>query len=340
VERRQGGTGLGLAISRRLAQAMGGDITVASTPGKGSIFTARFGFQRLRDAEPATATQTSDRHVLLAMDGAIERRALGLCIQGAGLASEGCSLADAPRIVAEAARLGVPFTALIVDGRESVEEAREVLRLVTAAAGAEPVNAMVLLDTGAKAAFAGFRAAGYDAYLTRPARPQSVLVHLGALKAPPVEPDVAAVAVPAVVPTLSWHPSVLLVEDNDINALLATRMLEKAGCRIERARDGRVAVDRMQDVLDGSRPAYDIVLMDSHMPVLDGLEATRLVRSLFAKSDARCPPIIAVTANAFEEDRRRCLAAGMDDYLAKPFELADLYGILERWRPAAPRSAS
>ena len=87
-------------------------------------------------------------------------------------------------------------------------------------------------------------------------------------------------------------------------------------------------------MLDGVEQPYDIVLMDAHMPVLDGLEATRAIKVLFAAQEdggASCPPIIAVTANAFDEDRRRCLEAGMDDYLAKPFDREELHRLLERW---------
>ena len=174
-------------------------------------------------------------------------------------------------------------------------------------------------------------------------RPGSVLHHLGAgTQAIPEPEPVAARPTPSQMPPLSWQPSVLLVEDNDINALLARCLLEKAGCTITHARNGRIAVDWMQEVTSGARKPFDIILMDAHMPVLDGLEATRLIKEMIPKEGIdghHCPPIVAVTANAFDEDRRRCLAAGMDDYLAKPFELADLHAILERWKPAL-RSAA
>ncbi len=116
---------------------------------------------------------------------------------------------------------------------------------------------------------------------------------------------------------------VLLVEDNDINALLARRMLEKSGCRVIHVRDGRAAVDAIV-----ATPDYDIVFMDLHMPVLGGIEATQEIHELKLK---RRPPIVALTANAFAEDRARCREAGMDDYLAKPFEHAELAAILDRW---------
>ena len=126
----------------------------------------------------------------------------------------------------------------------------------------------------------------------------------------------------------------LLVEDNDINALLARRMLEKVGCKVRHCVNGREAVEAIRRVLaDLDRP-YDIVLMDAHMPVLDGAGATRIIRELYAQPEADAaepPPIVAVTANAFDEDRRHCLEAGMDDYLAKPFDREALHRLLEKW---------
>jgi CheY-like chemotaxis protein len=127
---------------------------------------------------------------------------------------------------------------------------------------------------------------------------------------------------------------VLLAEDNDIGALLARHLLERAGCQVKICSNGQDAVDAMRRAIAGEEPAYDLVLMDAHMPVLDGLEATKQIRKLYrAKGNAALPspPIIAVTASAFEEDRRRCLAAGMDDYLAKPFDAEELSGLIDRW---------
>jgi CheY-like chemotaxis protein len=127
--------------------------------------------------------------------------------------------------------------------------------------------------------------------------------------------------------------SVLLAEDNDINALLACTVLEKAGARVVRAGNGADAVARVQEAL-GGRQRFDLVLMDIHMPDMDGVEAARRIRALYpegALPGAARPPIVALTANAFAEDRAAYLEAGLDDYLAKPFEKADLAALLERW---------
>lgn len=333
VRRRLGGTGLGLAISRRLAQAMAGDIFVASEPGKGSTFTAvvRLKRDRSQAMPPAPAMPPVGRHVMLALDRPIERRALGLALEGAGVPVEDGSLAGAGRLIDAAAAAGEPFTTILVDGSSDREEAARLIVRAREAAPGGNVQGIVVLDTSAKAAFPELQSAGFDAYLVRPVRPQSLLACIETGFAETREP-VAVAAPQRDRPSRAAEAiSVLLVEDNDINALLARRLLEKAGCEVREYVNGREAVEAFRRILAGSDAPVDLVLMDLHMPVLDGLEAARAIRQLYASRALKCPPIVAVTANAFDEDRRQCLDAGMDDYLTKPFDREDVSRLLDRW---------
>ena len=226
------------------------------------------------------ASPIGSHHVLLALDRAIERRALRLSLEGAATPLQECTVAVAAALVSAAAAAEVPFTALIVDGNSGRDTAVQLLDRATAANGGE-VQGIVVLDTAAKADFAQFRDVGFAAYLVRPVRASSMLTHIG------VAPER-----PGPIPGLQ-KPSrraraqaagarVLLVEDNDINALLARRMLEKAGCVVQLAINGRDAVEALRRVLAGADRRYDLVLMDVHMPVLDGLEATRAIKLMFA----------------------------------------------------------
>jgi CheY-like chemotaxis protein len=127
---------------------------------------------------------------------------------------------------------------------------------------------------------------------------------------------------------------ILLVEDNDINALLARRMSEKAGCSVVHAPSGPAALACCERLLAEPGTGIDVILMDIHMPEMDGFETAMRLRRLYAASAQTAPAIVALTANAFAEDRKRCLEAGFDDYLAKPFDRSELEALLDKWCPA------
>ncbi|MGA7457943.1 MAG: ATP-binding protein, partial [Methyloceanibacter sp.] len=345
--RRHSGTGLGLAISKRLVDEMGGRIGVISVPGAGATFTVDLPF-----AVPAQAASlgaswpkpTDGEKVLLVLEGDME--ASLVCDQ---LAAMGASVArvplkDAERIATEAAANGVPFTALLTDRAGVAAGAGRLIGLLRKAPGlGQQQRTAVIIDPSERGDIPSFRAEDFNFYLVRPVRPFSLLNQLfGDLDETQPKSIDAATSVrrrTRASRAAAKGLSILLAEDNDINALLACTVLEKSGARVVRVRDGAEAIVKASAALgETNGRGFDLIFMDIHMPDMDGIEAARRIRALYPDDAAPAhgrPPIVALTANAFAEDRAAYLEAGLDDYLAKPFEKADLAALLARWKHPA-----
>lgn len=313
AERRAQGTGLGLAISRRLARAMGGDISFKSKIGKGSIFT--FWVSAGPAAEKATPSRIDAPPIVVATRSAILGRILRLQLQSFNVTS--FRFVDDIKEAAFALRENAGAL-LLCDHELAAENAGDALDAAW--------RALVLLSPNERGAIESLRQMGFDGYLIKPVRQSTLMREIarGGGRIESVAPA-AAKSQPAVI---NRALKILLAEDNQINAILATTLMRRAGHKVDIAQNGEEAVTA---VVAGN---YDIVFMDMHMPVVDGLEASRRIRALDGAPSQ--VPIVALTANAMSADRQKCLAAGMNDFLSKPFEPADLHQMLARWATGAP----
>jgi CheY-like chemotaxis protein len=298
-----GGAGLGLAIARRLALAMDGEVGVEPRPGGGARFWFEADFQALPgSAPPAVLTA---RKVGVVSPNAIVREAASQQIEGCG---------------------GKAVVAEDLDGLLAATQFGDVILVDHAlATGSRLIRrpperrAIILLAPEDRALIGRYRRSGFAGYLIKPLRRASlaerVLIAAGAEQsnAGSVEDErIATAAAPG--------KRVLLVEDNPINALLARALLTREGCAVDHATSGDDAIAAVK-VGD-----YDLVLMDMRMPGLTGVETAHALRILGVTT-----PIVALTANAFEDDRHACLAAGMNDFLVKPMSPDTLRAMLTRW---------
>ncbi|HET6507563.1 MAG TPA: response regulator [Baekduia sp.] len=337
--RRFGGTGLGLAISRQLARMMGGDLTVASTVGQGSDFAFVIPFAAA-EAEPATVRPPIELRglkVLAVDDTATNRRVLEAYLGSWGMRVTSCPDGqEALDALHRAAERGEPFDVAILDFNMPRMDGVELARAISAAPALRSVRMVMLTSSGTGHAAA--REAGVTEFLTKPVRQSrlydaiaSAMYHAtGAQQARVREAhdkEVEATMAPGG-GTGDEGALILIAEDHDVNRILMEKLLDKRGHRTIAAATGLEAV-RL-----ATESAVDLVFMDCQMPELDGYAATRRIREREVGRGIGRLPIVAMTAHAMAGDREKCLAAGMDDYVAKPLRPDEVDAMLARWLPA------
>jgi hypothetical protein len=318
--RRFGGTGLGLAISRQLVELMGGRLTVNSAPGKGSTFSFELAVP-LADSsvQPAAPPRNLDGlRVLVVHDNAAARMLIGRTLRAwSADTTEVASLAEAL-----SASAGATYDAVVIND-ESIAEAMSLWSEVRSRHG-EGLRTVLLLSFVSLGSDAAPGASLLDTQLTKPLRIEELYRALNACGngSTPVAERTIAVNRPAgMLPPLTGR--VLVVEDQPLNREVAIGMLTSLGLEVQTAHHGQQALEFLET------RSFDAVLMDCEMPVMDGFSATAAVRSREAPGIRI--PIIALTADVTSAGRAACLAAGMDDYLAKPFRREAMHNILSRW---------
>jgi PAS domain S-box-containing protein len=307
--RKYGGTGLGLAISQRIVQRMGGEIEVQSALGKGSTFSFTVPLAGLGEPRAFTPPDLNDKAVMIVVPGAIEGALLARRLGRWG--AKTCAVEDAQ--VTAALLPEREWNALLIDHALGAEAVQSVLT----AARQTVEKRVILVPPSARPELAALKEAGITGYLIKPVRAASLAARLTSMPSDAVADDEIKEMPARTLPGKGL--SILIAEDNDINALLARALLAKLGHRPAVASSGEAAVESWQAAETAGAP-YDLVLMDVHMPGVDGYEATRRIRVAESERGANRTRIIALTANAAAEDRAACLASGMDGVVTKPLD--------------------
>jgi two-component system, sensor histidine kinase and response regulator len=328
--RRYGGTGLGLTISARLVEMMGGKLRMESEIEKGSTFFFDACFRIATDAPAgrslADAALLRGLQVLVVEDNRTNRKILDEMLTSFGMA---------PRLVPDAVSAlrelntaytsHAPYQMVITDGCMPEIDGFQLVEIIRGNPNFEKLPIVMLTSMGLRGDAARCRAIGINAYLNKPVK-QSEL--LQAIQIVVGEGSQGTRRTPVTRHTLRENQKrlrILLAEDQPINQRVAVTMLTQCGHNVELARDGREAVSHFD------QHRYDLIFMDVQMPELDGFEATTEIRRREEAAGRERTPIIAMTAHAMAGDRERCLAGGMDDYLAKPIDFERLLSLLERW---------
>ncbi len=329
--RRFGGTGLGLAISRQLVEMMGGEIGVESTPGSGSLFWIGLSLPVAPEPKPLCLAELKGIRVLLVDNDPANRRVLRGQLEQLGVEVD--TVADVEQAVTalRTQRAGNTFQLVLLDRHIGGISGERLARVIREEEGFSELPLILLSSIAERGDAERYQHAGYAAYLSRPVSSetlgQTLASVLGTWEGRQAQTFITRHKLEesdkyAAGNSKRFNGRVLVVEDNPANQVVAVSILRKLGLEPSVVHNGRQAVEELVNA------DYDLVFMDCQMPEMDGYEASRKIRR---QERGERIPLVALTANVMDGDREKCLAAGMDDFLAKPFTRAEMVAVLERW---------
>ncbi len=330
--RKYGGTGLGLSICRKIAALMKGQVWAQSKEGEGTTFFFRAVLHKAAEGTSSSPARTIPNlqgvKILVVDDNKANTEIVRAVLGKAGM--EVTALCDemmTVAVLAAAEDAHQPFQAAILDLQMPLISGLELARRIRTSSLIQPDIPLLAYTSSTERVAQKCKDAGFTAFLTKPARRQILLRTIAGIiqtKGEDCEPNEKKLVTQySIREKLKLATRILLVEDNPVNQKLATVILSKAGYQVTTVANGKQAVD----AFTGTPDAFDTILMDIQMPVMDGYAATRCIR----QKGFAAVPIIAMTANAMSGDRELCLEAGMNDYISKPIKREIVFRVLEKW---------
>ncbi len=329
TSRKYGGTGLGLTISKKLTEMMNGKIWVESDPGKGSnfIFTATFGLAtEFEEKVLAPSIDLQGMKMLVVDNNAAAREILQETLESFSFEVSAVSSGQEGIAQLEKAAQDQPYELVLMDWKMPGMDGVEASKLIKSSNKLTKIPSIIMLTAYSREEVTRqAKGIGLDGFLTKPINPSILLDSILEVFGKKVEKrvrrgddsQVDTEALKAI-----QGARILLVDDNEINQEIGNEILEQVGCYVTIANDGKEAVEKV------AQSEFDCVLMDIQMPVMDGYTATRIIRKDAQFNDL---PIIAMTANAMEEDKKQAAESGMNDHVAKPIDVKQLFDVLVNW---------